>query len=123
MPCRDDGPPVTYETINDYKERLDKTTRLLCELARKVDTDDFNTPLTVEMVEWLKEHKEADRKRVEKELSSKKSQVKGFRQHLASMKKKVAILTEIIENYEYKLATAEQELKALYKEQNRLNRK
>lgn len=61
MPCRDGGPPIEVE----YKERLDKVTRLLCELCGTLEASGANTKklFTRELSAWWEVHKKADRAR------------------------------------------------------------
>jgi hypothetical protein len=76
MPCRDDYPVEstvsqdTYDTVRAnlsvVKKRLDKATRVACELADKLTLPQVST-ISKEAQAWIKEHREADAKRKREE--------------------------------------------------------
>lgn len=58
MPCTDGGVPYPDYT----QQRLDKATRLLCELCDQLENGNF-TGFSGEMSEWWRKHQKADAKR------------------------------------------------------------
>lgn len=70
MPCRDDRNDC-YENP-ETRRRLDKVTRLLCGLCRKITKRGFMTRIEFiddneELKIWWEEHQEADLRRIERE--------------------------------------------------------
>jgi hypothetical protein len=66
MPCRDyDDRDYTWE----YQVKLDKVTRLLCELCKKIEGTDFDECISRnrELKEWWEDHKKKDRERIKLE--------------------------------------------------------
>jgi hypothetical protein len=76
MPCRDDYPientvaQETYDTVraelSRIKKRLDKATRVACELANNLNVEELSG-VSKEAQAWVKEHREADAKRKREE--------------------------------------------------------
>jgi hypothetical protein len=67
MPCRDGGPPGP-SLEDQYKQRLDLATRLLCALCAKLDKAGLTKRfLTKELRSWWEQHQEQDRIRKERE--------------------------------------------------------
>jgi hypothetical protein len=66
MPCNDGGP--SYDPAPALKKRLNKATRLLCELCAKLESaqqlEKFATP---GVLTWWRRHKRADERRREAE--------------------------------------------------------
>jgi hypothetical protein len=103
MPCRDDYPvesTVSQETydavradLTRIKKRLDKATRVACELADKLTLPQVSD-VSKEAQAWIKEHREADakRKREEEERDRRdraenERRVKLEKDRLAALKK------------------------------------
>lgn len=66
MPCRDYDSDVRLVDNPELKEKLDKTTRLLCFLCGKLELSNIFVPdrekkTLEELQEWWKEHQEQDR--------------------------------------------------------------
>ena len=69
MPCRDDRDcgndfAVAYSTT---KERLDEVTELLCSLCRSIEESNSTITVNRDLKIWWNNHKEMDKKRIEKE--------------------------------------------------------
>lgn len=123
MPCRDDGYRETVEEMRERannaaetQRRLNKVTRLLCQLSRKVK-EVAPEILTDEMSEWLSEHKEVDLKRIEYEIRSKEHQINGYMKQLETLKQS---FSDQIASFEEKLEAAQVELDALYNEESEI---
>jgi hypothetical protein len=103
MPCRDDYPiestvsQDTYDTVraelSRIKKRLDKATRVACELADVLTLPQVSG-VSKEAQTWIKEHREADakRKREEEERERRdraenERRVKLEKDRLAALKK------------------------------------
>jgi hypothetical protein len=62
MPCRDDR--TVHDPAPSLKKRLDKVTRLLCELCVKLeDAERFDALASKKLKAWWDKHKLADRRR------------------------------------------------------------
>lgn len=75
MPCRDDGPTpeelvhsrkVNGQFLAEQQEKRDKLTRMLCEAMSLLDDSNVDA-WSEELFNWWTEHKEADRRRAERE--------------------------------------------------------
>jgi hypothetical protein len=102
MPCRDDYGPSTvsqesYDAVqadlSRLKKRLDKATRVACELAELLTLPQVSG-VSKEAQAWIKEHREADakRKREEEERDRRdraenERRVKLEKDRLAALKK------------------------------------
>ena len=67
MPCSDGGP--SYQENPETKDRLDKVTRLLCGLCRRLTNRGraFHITDDAELAKWWAAHQEEDRRREERE--------------------------------------------------------
>ncbi len=98
MPCRDYNEGFSYESPKT-QEKLDKVTRLLCGLCRKIEKSKniqvkallYSTSADEELGEWWKEHQEQDRKRLkaEQEQERKKNLKKNALLKLTTEERKV----------------------------------
>lgn len=70
MPCRDGG-PTDYEETVEKQRRLDKVTRMLCGLCRRVNKSGRDTLITydAELTAWWADHQAEDRKREAEEAA------------------------------------------------------
>jgi hypothetical protein len=72
MPCRDDG-GFGYDNHNACQDKIDKLTRMLCEvLGTLSSTSHYST----EVQEWWAKHREFDKKRLEQEVQTKLNSLK-----------------------------------------------
>lgn len=97
MPCRDGGPCCDYgaqHVDRVYKDKLDKVTRMLCEvLTQHEATPDAITP-SVELWEWWIAHKEEDRKRAAAVDAAKRQEEQSRRDRIAELENELARLRE-----------------------------
>lgn len=63
MPCSDGGP--NYEEVVEKQRRLDKVTRMLCGICRRVNKSGYDTLISndAELTAWWSDHQAEDRKR------------------------------------------------------------
>jgi len=63
MPCTDGGP--NYSDNPETTRRLNKVTRMLCSLCRRINKSGRDTLITqdAELTAWWSDHQEMDRKR------------------------------------------------------------
>lgn len=90
MPCRTDdfqynnysASSVTTTKYNQLKTEADNVTRLLCSVMSKLEkTQDpaFTSLKTIDgLTKWWEQHKEVDRKRIEKEVEDAKRAINGL---------------------------------------------
>lgn len=70
MPCYD---PSCYEVDPYLQSRLDRATRVACELVKIIRahwTKGTVIPVSNEALEWIKEHDRIDKEREERELAA-----------------------------------------------------
>lgn len=91
MPCQYYGPGEEHA---EYSRQLDKLTRMLCSLVKKVEAHNENAQLMDiirlgnELGAWWREHQESDRQREAAKKESKEREERIEREQLAKLKAK-----------------------------------
>jgi hypothetical protein len=96
MPCRDGGPCCDYgaqHVDRVYKDKLDKVTRMLCEILTQHEANQEMTP-SAELWAWWLDHKEEDRKRTQAETEAKRRDEQHKRDRIAELENELARLKE-----------------------------
>lgn len=109
MPCRDDGYPsdaeVCRDTLNKQQKKLDKVTRLLCEVltaheqAQLPFGDGKLFAVSDECWSWFKAHKEADKKRIAAEEKAKQEDKKRLLDRAEKLKNELAKITKELDKH------------------------
>lgn len=92
MPCRSDDSMYRMDTVNSVtkstydslKKETDNVTRLLCSVLTLLEKHDFSSELSRDLThveglrEWWENHKEVDRRRIEKEVNKAKKTLESL---------------------------------------------
>ena len=77
MPCMDDGRRDYYDLVQAQAKaqaKIDKLTRLLCEVMGMIGDPKEGYPLSHEVLAWWEDHQKADRAREEVEWARRKAE-------------------------------------------------
>ena len=111
MPCRDGGPSgeeIWRDRERERKaqqERLDKVTRLLCEVLTTIETHTKQAycgnpiPVSDEATVWFAKHKEADRKRIAAEEKAEREAKKQLLDRAEKLKKELEQITKQLDKH------------------------
>lgn len=90
MPCRDYR-DLLADQLTDSEKKVDKLTRMLCEICGKVATHNYNSTPAFELSEelrlWWKVHKEQDDKRIAEDNAVEKERIRLCQLRISALAK------------------------------------